>query len=53
MKTRFVATSVLETALSLSAQGGAPALDSIRQDDLRADLYFLTSDANCWVESRV
>ena len=30
---------------ALLAQGGAPALDSIRKDDLRADLFFLASDA--------
>jgi Peptidase family M28/PA domain len=31
--------------LSMQAQSAAPALDSIRQDDLKADLYFLGSDA--------
>ncbi len=29
----------------MAAQNAAPALDSIRQDDLRADLFFLGSDA--------
>jgi hypothetical protein len=29
----------------LAAQSVAPAIDSIRQDDLKADLYFLASDA--------
>lgn len=29
----------------LAAQSVAPAIDSIRQDDLKADLYFLGSDA--------
>ncbi|HYN08181.1 MAG TPA: M28 family peptidase [Vicinamibacterales bacterium] len=33
------------TSLSLQAQSSAPAIDSIRQDDLRADLFFLGSDA--------
>jgi hypothetical protein len=33
------------STLSMLAQSAAPALDSIRQDDLKADLYFLGSDA--------
>jgi Peptidase family M28 len=33
------------STLSMQAQSAAPALDSIRQDDLKADLYFLGSDA--------
>jgi Zn-dependent M28 family amino/carboxypeptidase len=45
MPTRALAVFMMAGALSLAAQSGAPAIDSIRQDDLRADLTFLASDA--------
>jgi hypothetical protein len=47
MKLRVVAlTAAVVLAASLSAQSGAaPSLDSIRKEDLRADLFFLASDA--------
>jgi hypothetical protein len=45
MPTRAVAVLMIAGALSLAAQSGAPAIDSIRQDDLKADLTFLASDA--------
>lgn len=35
----------LLTVVSLGAQQRAPGLESIRQDDLRADLFFLAGDA--------
>ena len=45
MKTNRIALLSLVASVSLGAQSAAPALDSIRQEDLRADLFFLASDA--------
>lgn len=41
----LTAALVIATAVSLTAQQPAPGLESIRQDDLRADLFFLAGDA--------
>ncbi len=46
MPIRFAAMLlVFTTAATLMAQTRAPGLDSIRQDELRADLYFVAGDA--------
>jgi hypothetical protein len=45
MNIRLTLAAVVLVAASASAQGPAPAADSIRQADLRADLFFLASDA--------
>ena len=45
MKFRAAILLLAVSSLSIQAQSGAPGLDSIRQDDLKADLYFLGSDA--------
>lgn len=45
MKLRTLAVVAAVASVSLVAQGQAPSIDSIRQDDLRADLFFLASDA--------
>ena len=39
------AVAAIVTAVSLSAQQRAPQNESIRQDELRADLFFLAGDA--------
>ena len=45
MNLRPAVFALVISMLSMQAQSAAPALDSIRQDDLKADLYFLGSDA--------
>jgi hypothetical protein len=45
MKLRLAVLVLAVTSLSIQAQSTAPQIDSIRQDDLKADLYFLGSDA--------
>lgn len=45
MRIRFSVLFAIVLGTALSAQSSAPALDSIRQDDLRNDLFFLASDA--------
>jgi hypothetical protein len=45
MTARVGLAAALLLLVPLAAQNAAPALDSIRQDDLRADLFFLGSDA--------
>ena len=45
MRIRFAALVAVLAGGALAAQGSAPMLDSIRQADLKADLYFLGSDA--------
>src|SRR5262245_27124570 len=45
MNLRPTLLALAVSTLSLQAQSTAPALDSIRQEDLKADLYFLGSDA--------
>ena len=45
MNLRPALLALVVSTLSLQAQSTAPALDSIRQEDLKADLYFLGSDA--------
>ena len=46
MKTRIgLLTTFVLLITPLAAQSVAPAIESIRQDDLKADLYFLGSDA--------
>ena len=42
---RALALGVLLVSASLTAQQGAPAIESITQADLRADLFFLAGDA--------
>ena len=44
MKARTAAVALVLVAQTLWAQERAPEADSIRQDDLRADLFFLASD---------
>ncbi len=43
-QTTFTGAAVFAAAIVISAQQGAPELDSIRQADMRADLSFLASD---------
>ena len=45
MKLRVAVLAFAVSSLAIQAQSVAPAIDSIRQDDLKADLYFLGSDA--------
>src|SRR3954468_3753272 len=45
MKQSLVAAACVAAAVSLAAQQRAPQNDSIRQDDLRADLFFLAGDS--------
>ena len=45
MKLRLAVLLPAVLSLSLQTQSAAPQLDSIRQEDLKADLYFLGSDA--------
>jgi hypothetical protein len=45
MKLRAAVLVLAVSSLAVQAQSPAPAIDSIRQDDLKADLYFLGSDA--------
>ena len=45
MRIRYAALVAVLAGSALTAQGAAPRLDSIRQADLKADLYFLGSDA--------
>jgi peptidase M28-like protein/PA domain-containing protein len=45
MKLRAAVLAFAVSSLSIQAQSSAPAIDSIRQDDLKADLFFLGSDA--------
>jgi Peptidase family M28/PA domain len=46
MRTPATLAAAIALSASLVAQNGsAPALDSIRKEDLRADLFFLASDA--------
>jgi hypothetical protein len=45
MKLRAAILVFALSSLSIQAQSGAPGLDSIRQEDLKADLFFLGSDA--------
>jgi len=45
MKKYFAVTAAALTITALAAQGRAPQNDSIRQEDLRADLFFLAGDS--------
>lgn len=45
MNIRRIAVALCLAAVPLSAQEHAPQNDSIRQSDLRADLFFLAGDA--------
>ena len=45
MRIRYAALVAVLAGSALTAQGAAPRLDSFRQADLKADLYFLGSDA--------
>ena len=45
MKKHLVVAACLAGAVHLSGQQRAPQIDSIRQEDLRADLYFLAGDS--------
>ena len=45
MKLRAAVLAFVVSSLSIQAQSGAPGLETIRQEDLKADLYFLGSDA--------
>jgi hypothetical protein len=45
MKKYFAVIAAALTVAALAAQGRAPQNDSIRQDDLRADLFFLAGDS--------
>ena len=45
MKQSLVVAACVAAAVSLAAQQRAPQNDSIRQDDLRADLFFLAGDS--------
>jgi hypothetical protein len=45
MRIRVGIVTVALLITPLAAQNVAPAIESIRQDDLKADLYFLASDA--------
>ena len=45
MKLRAAVLAFVVSSLSIQAQSGAPGLESIRQEDLKADLFFLGSDA--------
>ena len=45
MKTRTAVLAIACLTVALSAQAPAPAIDTIRQADLKADLFFLASDA--------
>jgi Zn-dependent M28 family amino/carboxypeptidase len=44
-KTRLTALACVLLSFALLAQAPAPAIDTIRQADLKADLFFLASDA--------
>jgi peptidase M28-like protein/PA domain-containing protein len=45
MNLRVAVLVLAVSSLAIQGQGLAPALESIRQEDLKADLYFLGSDA--------
>ncbi|MEO6223046.1 MAG: hypothetical protein ABIP90_07330, partial [Vicinamibacterales bacterium] len=45
MKTRISAFALAVWSVAALAQSRAPAIDTIRQSDLKADLFFLASDA--------
>ena len=45
MKTRLIVAVCLAAAVHVAAQQRAPQNDSIRQEDLRADLFFLAGDS--------
>jgi hypothetical protein len=45
MHIRIAVVTAVLLITPLAAQSVAPAIESIRQDDLKADLYFLASDA--------
>ncbi|MGH9140317.1 MAG: M28 family peptidase [Vicinamibacterales bacterium] len=45
MKKRLIVAASLAAAVHLGAQQRAPQIASIRQDDLRADLFFLAGDS--------
>jgi Zn-dependent M28 family amino/carboxypeptidase len=45
MKQSLIVAACVAAAVSLAAQQRAPQNDSIRQDDLRADLFFLAGDS--------
>jgi hypothetical protein len=45
MKRHLLVAVCLAAAVHVSAQQRAPQIESIRQDDLRADLYFLAGDS--------
>jgi hypothetical protein len=45
MKKRLIVAACLAAAVHLAAQQRAPQNESIRQDDLRADLFFLAGDS--------
>ena len=45
MKTRLTALAGAVMVAAALAQGPAPAIETIRQSDLKADLFFLASDA--------
>src|SRR3954468_6104879 len=45
MKQSLVAAACVALAVQLDAQQRAPQNDSIRQDDMRADLFFLAGDS--------
>src|SRR5438128_12164588 len=45
MKTPLIVAACLAAIVSVAAQQRAPQNDSIRQEDLRADLFFLAGDS--------
>ena len=45
MKTHLIVAACLAAAVHVAAQQRAPQNESIRQDDLRADLFFLAGDS--------
>jgi Zn-dependent M28 family amino/carboxypeptidase len=45
MKRTLIAAIAVTLAIHVAAQGRAPQNDSIRQEDLRADLFFLAGDS--------
>ena len=44
MKRTLLAAIAVTLAMHVAAQGRAPQNESIRQEDLRADLFFLAGD---------
>ncbi len=45
MKKRFLVALCMAAVVHVAAQQRAPQNESIRQDDLRADLFFLAGDS--------